>query len=140
MVLEKVKIELIERGIAEQLMRKAYVEGKLKKLDTKMDLVNESFLKKVVSYHGLPTISKFGEDAACYAELIVLHASDLNFQKKYLSLMENKQEDVHRKNYERLTDKICLKEGRPQVFNTQSYIDPKDSRYRDKLQEFYKKK
>ena len=134
MMLEKAKTKLIERGTAEQLMRKAYVEGKLEKLDAKMDLANEGFLKRVVSYHGLPTISKFGEDATRYAELIVLHASDLNFQKKYLSLMENKQEDVHRKNYERLTDKICLKEDRPQVFNTQS--KPKN---RAELKAYYKK-
>ena len=55
----------------------------------KLDNDNTSKLKEIVTFHGWPTLSKFGQEACQNAWLIVQHSTDLDFQKECLELMKH---------------------------------------------------
>jgi hypothetical protein len=87
----------------------------------KIDEANKEWLKQIVTNRGWPTISLVGRDGASAAWLLVQHADhDPQFQRKCLDLMTALPKDeVSQTNLAYLTDRVQLKEGKPQRYGTQ---------------------
>ena len=86
-----------------------------------MDHKHTKRLKEIIREHGLITISKFGADTSYNAWLLVQHAGEeeLDFMKKYLSLIEKDRDDIDKRNYAYLVDRIRIFEKKPQLYGTQ---------------------
>jgi hypothetical protein len=87
---------------------------------------NASRLKEIIAEHGWPGHSLVGEDGAGAAWFIVQHAiGDPPFQRRALELLR----EAHSKGEASaiaaafLEDRICLHEGRPQIYGTQFWPD-----------------
>ena len=80
-------------------------------------------MKKVIESIGWPSISKVGAKASFCGWLLVQHsAHDLSFQKQCLSLMNQLPEgDIDKANIAYLTDRILVKDAKPQIYGTQFY-------------------
>ena len=81
-------------------------------------------LKKLMGIYPWFTISAFGREASSDAEVIVQHAdSDVDFQKEVLTKLEKlyQIDEVSRKNYAFLYDRVAAHENRPQRYGTQGY-------------------
>lgn len=80
-------------------------------------------IKVIVEIFGCIDMTRFGEKISHYAWLIVQHANhDIQFQEKYLELMEESG-DVLKRDIAYLTDRIAILKGKHQVYGTQ--FDPK---------------
>lgn len=91
---------------------------------------NATQLRKIISSHGWPVVSKVGTKASRSAWLIVQHADhDVRFQKRCLKLMKDIDSrtpgDVAKESIAFLTDRILVNEGKRQLFGTQFHFDKK---------------
>lgn len=87
-----------------------------------LHLRNAGRLKEIIAEHGWPGRSLVGEDGAIAAWFIVQHAiSDPPFQRRALELLReaHSQGEVSVKALAFLEDRICIMEGRPQIYGTQ---------------------
>lgn len=87
-----------------------------------LHISNAKKLNAIIDEVGFPTVEKVGIEASESAWLIIQHAiSEPEFMKKCLKILENGI--VENKNYEenlaRLSDRIAVLEGKPQLFGTQ---------------------
>lgn len=129
--LEQLRRELVERRDRDQEMRRAIMEkyrpGAPVDVEdshwwARVDGENTEFLKDVIASWGWPTRSLVGDEASKAAWLLVQHADrDVAFQKECLALMEDAvgKDDVTRRNYAYLVDRVRVNEGQPQLFGTQ---------------------
>jgi len=122
--------EEINKMVAEdQRVRRLYQEEgeqtpeRFNSLVTPVDTVNEKKIEEIIDEYGWVTISKFGKQASFGTWLIVQH-SNLDLQKKSLSLMEKCMDDIDVKNYAYLKDRVLLRENKQQIYGTQVTIDP----------------
>jgi hypothetical protein len=88
----------------------------------RIDVSNTDRLREIVRRHGWPGVSLVGEAGAEAAWLIAQHADrQLDFQREVLPLLTaaaaNGEAKARHAAY--LTDRICMAEGRPQVYGTQ---------------------
>lgn len=127
MTLEDISKEIIKLAEEDQKMRKKFEKSGFNRdfFDSSLDKRSETFLKQVVSEIGWLTISKVGKDVSFKAWLLLQHVPDTKFQKKCLGLMEQNLEDVDPKNYAYLKDRILTREGKRQIYGTQSLFNPK---------------
>lgn len=88
-----------------------------------IDAANRARLKQIISRYGWPTSEWAGRDGVHAAFLIVQHA-DLEWQKQMLPLIEEsvRRGDLEAKNLALLTDRLLVREGRPQRYGTQLTI------------------
>lgn len=89
---------------------------------------NAGRLKQVIAEHGWPGRSLVGEDGMIAAWFIVQHAiSDPPFQRQVLTLLNDAlaRGEVSPQSLAFLEDRICIFEGRPQIYGTQ--FEPDDS-------------
>lgn len=125
MTSNEIREQINQRADVEQKMRKDFMDGKRKELDTDMDQENTEFLKKVIEEIGWPTIGKVGKTASYNAWLIVQHSPELTFQKKCLSLIKPCFGDIDKRNYAYLKDRILITDGKEQIFGTQFKLEKK---------------
>lgn len=86
----------------------------------KIDSVSNKFLKEFLEDYGFPSISLVGEKTSYYAWLFAQHSDfDLDFQKKYLSLMIENENDVDKTRIAYLTDRVLKNSELPQRYGTQ---------------------
>ena len=93
--------------------------------DMELDKRNTARMKEIIAVSGWPTISKFGEQAANAAWLLVQHADeDPQFQEKVLALMKGLHDgEVSRQDIAFLEDRVRVNTGRPILYGTQFYND-----------------
>jgi hypothetical protein len=87
---------------------------------------NAARLKEIIAEHGWPTRDLVGENGAEAAWLIVQHAiGDPPFQREMLQILQDGAELGEIPAYQPayLEDRICLYEGRPQIYGTQFMPD-----------------
>ncbi|HZF40345.1 MAG TPA: DUF6624 domain-containing protein [Blastocatellia bacterium] len=91
-----------------------------------LDSRNQQRLDEIVKEHGWPKRSVFGEDASGVAFLVVQHA-DLDYQKKYLSLIKEAvaQKEARQSDLAMLEDRILIREGKKQIYGTQLRLNQK---------------
>ena len=83
------------------------------------DLAATAWLKSESAARGWPV--EVGEDGAGAAWLIAQHSPDLEFQKACLELLRGLPESlVNAQHVAYLHDRICIREGKPQRYGTQS--------------------
>lgn len=88
----------------------------------RVDAFTRETLARLIGKTGWITLSRYGEEAAQAAWLIVQHADlDVAFQRDVLARMENllATGEVKRDNYAYLWDRVAVNEGRKQRFGTQ---------------------
>lgn len=111
--------ELLEMREVDQAMRIKNLEDD--SWDVNIDRRNTDRMKEIIAEIGWPTISKVGEEASHAAWLLVQHADhDTGFQQACLELMKDlSPEDVNKRNFAYLTDRVRVHSGLPQVYGTQ---------------------
>lgn len=125
MTVEEVKKVLKEACYKDQDIRtKLEEQGDKQELLDKMneiDIANNKLIRTIFKEHGLITISKFGEDTSRDAFFMVHHMlrEDLDFMQVYLDLMEKNLDDVYKKSYALLKDRVLVYSGKPQLYGTQ---------------------
>lgn len=89
--------------------------------DPTIDVKNTERMKAIIAEIGWPTISKVGTEGSYNAWLLVQHADhDVEFQEQCLNLMkEAPANEVDIVNIAYLTDRICVNQGRGQIYGTQ---------------------
>ena len=88
----------------------------------RLDLSNTRRLKQIIAQHGWPGRTVVGPIGGQAAWLLVQHADhDLAFQQRCLPLLEQAVQDQEASTsmWAYLTDRVRVKEGRPQVYGTQ---------------------
>ncbi len=96
---------------------------------SKIDLANQTQLKKVLSVIKVPTTKNIGADGAEAVWLIAQHAGyDLSLMKKILKLIlkatKTNPKNGYYKGIPYLIDRINVMEGKPQIFGTQFWGSP----------------
>jgi hypothetical protein len=89
-------------------------------------LQNAARLKEIIRENGWPSGKLVGEDGAEAAWLIVMHAiSDPAFQREMLAVLKAAAAQGEAPAYQPayLEDRICMYEGRPQIYGTQFTVD-----------------
>ena len=83
------------------------------------DSAATAWLKAEIAARGWPV--QVGDDGAAAAWLIAQHSPDLEFQKACLELLRGLPESlVNAQHVAYLHDRICIREGKPQRYGTQS--------------------
>ena len=103
------------------IKEKKLSEGYNNEMET-LHIRNAEKLNEIIDEIGFPTIEKVGIDASESAWLIIQHSiSKPVFMKKCLKLLENVavENKAYEKNLARLTDRINVLEGKPQLYGTQ---------------------
>lgn len=103
-------------------VRTEYINTKNEKLLKQMKQIDEKstkFILKVLKEFGLPTISKVGKKSSFQSWKLVQHSPDINLQEKYLELMEKDIENVNKRDYAYLKDRVLLSQGKQQIYGTQ---------------------
>lgn len=115
-----IKNELAAMAAADQAVRRAYFQ-RGKAWDPTVDLYNTKRMKEIVAQIGWPTLSNWGVEAANDARMIVQHADhDPEFQRHCLELMKALPiEEIEMHNFAYLADRVCINEGRQQLYGTQ---------------------
>lgn len=105
---------------ADQSARRAYLYKGVA-WDTTLIVHNTNRMKEIISQIGWPTLSNWGVEAANDARMLVQHADhDVDFQRHCLELMKAMPpEELQLHNFAYLADRVCLNEGRPQLYGTQ---------------------
>ncbi|TMC03862.1 MAG: hypothetical protein E6J41_26220 [Chloroflexi bacterium] len=83
---------------------------------------NVEALQETIDAYGWPTVSAVGDDGAEAAWIIAQHADhDPGFQESVLTLMRPllRRNEVPKKCYAYLSDRVAVNNGRPQPFGTQ---------------------
>lgn len=99
-------------------------EGTFAEIVKPVDDKNHFRMVQIVDEIGYPTITKVGKKASFNAWLIIQHHSDLNFQKKCLSMMEENKSDLNLQNIAYLKDRVLMNTGRKQIYGTQLKLNP----------------
>ena len=112
-------------------IRNEYITTKEEKYLEQMkeiDAESTDFIIKILSEFGFPTISKVGKKPSFHAWKLVQHSPDPKLQEKYLALMEENLEDVNKRDFAYLKDRVLLSQGKQQIYGTQfNKVD--DGRY-----------
>ena len=90
--------------------------------DERVDQRHTHAMKEIVPWYGWPGERLVGLLGAQAAWLLVQHADhDRPFQKQCLALLEAavKNDDAQPQHLAYLTDRVCVGEGRPQIYGTQ---------------------
>ena len=119
--------ETASDGLGQELSR-MFDEDQTMRLSGTWDIEvgkrNTARMKEIVATFGWPTISKYGEQAAHAAWLLVQHADeDPQFQEKVLALMKDLPEEVSKQDVAYLEDRVRVNTGRPTLYGTQFYND-----------------
>jgi hypothetical protein len=111
--------EIIAMSEVDQAMRKSGV------WDSSRDVKHTLRMQQIVATIGWPAISKVGERASHLAWLLVQHADhDQAFQRACLALMKAQPAgDVNTCDVGYLEDRVCVGEGRPQLYGTQFHTN-----------------
>ena len=94
---------------------------------------NYKVAKKIIKEHGLPTISMVGEKSAHnFWEMVIHFDHDAAFQRQVVSLMDKalKTNDVDKKDFAYLSDRLMINSGREQYYGTQVFYDEKTKTYK----------
>jgi len=85
-----------------------------------VDAKHTARMKAIIAEHGWPGRSLVGEDGAGAAWLLVQHA-DASFMAQCMPLMEHAVSagEASAKDYAYLLDRVCMNQGKPQVYGTQ---------------------
>lgn len=96
----------------------------------RVDRDNTAFMKKTVEKHGWPGKSLVGEDASRAAWLLVQHAPDVEFQTRCVDLMKDalKKGDANAQDVAYLTDRVLVRQGKPQIYGTQFRGEGRESK------------
>ena len=127
---EKIAGELRLMAEEEQRMRDAGGKDP-NEWDTTVDGRNTERMKEIIKEVGWPTISKVGVEVSHLAWLLVQHADhDIEFQKHCLEMMRGMPPgEIQPKDLGYLEDRICVHEGKPQVYGTQFFTDDKTGKF-----------
>lgn len=114
--------------VDQELLHKRWMENgdgqELASQITEVTQKNTARMRQIVASHGWPGKTLVGEDGANAAWLLVQHADeDREFQRRCLELMAAGPEEVSQGNLAYLVDRVCVGEGRPQVYGTQFWTD-----------------
>jgi hypothetical protein len=94
----------------------------LSRIQKKIDISNQKWLRREIRKNGWLTISKVGKEGEHITWLIVQHSdNNLAFQKKCLKkmmLLIDKNE-IDRKNFAYLKDRVLINQGKKQLYGTQ---------------------
>ncbi len=115
------QIEIVEKDYPEsQLIYQAIWELKIK-----INKENISSLEEIVAQYGWPKIAEVTTAGTQSAFFIIQHATDIEKQKKFLPIMKDaaNKGEIELSNIAYLTDRINLREGRPQLYGTQLDIN-----------------
>ncbi len=95
----------------------------IKKMDSVFNR-NTAALKKILQRYGWPGIDLVGREGAEAAFLIVQHSTDTLFQRACLPLLRTACEhgQASGDNLALLTDRVLVRDGRPQLYGTQTKI------------------
>jgi hypothetical protein len=114
--------KLIAKSQRDGLPLNAPQYADLRKRQTAIDRSNQAQLDVIVRQYGWPTIRLVGAEAAAGAFEIVQHAG-LDYQKKYLPVIReavaNRQ--AAGPNLALLEDRVRIREGRKQLYGTQTH-------------------
>ncbi len=82
---------------------------------------NDAWLDARIDEHGWFNISEYGKNADKAAFFLVQHSSDVEFQKKTLSLLEGlaAEDETSKSSVASLSDRVAIIEEREQLFGTQ---------------------
>ena len=85
------------------------------------DLANQKRLTELVDLHGWPKQSVVGQEGAMTAFLIVQHATDLNYQLKYIEAIREatRTGEASKQSFALLEDRVLLRQGKPQRYGSQ---------------------
>ena len=103
-------------------IRNEYIKTKNEKhleQTKEIDAKSTNFIIKMLSEFGFPTISKVGKKPSFHAWKLVQHSPDSKLQEKYLALMEENLEDVNKRDFAYLKDRVLLSQGKQQIYGTQ---------------------
>lgn len=112
-------------------IRTDYINSKDEKLLEQMKRIEDKstkFITEVLNNFGLPTISKVGKKSSFHSWKLVQHSPDIHLQEKYLELMEKHIEDVNKRDYAYLKDRVLLAQGKQQIYGTQ-FTKTKEGKY-----------
>ena len=100
---------------------KPFNSEKIQKVDDK----NRKKIKNIIDQYGLITISDFGKEASYKTWLLIQHfpKEEIEFMKKYLSLMLKDTNNINKKNLVYLEDRISMFSDKPQKYGTQTTLD-----------------
>ncbi len=93
-----------------------------------IDAADQARLKQIIRQHGWPGFDLVGTEGETDAWVIVQHSDkDKAFQKRCLPLLQAAvaQGQAHPSDYALLTDRILRGEGKPQVYGTQFFTNPR---------------
>ncbi|MGG2461702.1 DUF6624 domain-containing protein [Streptomyces sp. RGM 3693] len=122
--------ELLRRMAADQHARGVREDGNQVPPDfarmRALDAENAAALRRIIGAHGWPGHSLVGTEAANAAWLIVQHA-ELDLQLRSLDLLASavEQGEATRQQLALLTDRVLMRQGKPQLYGTQ-YRDLRD--------------
>ncbi|GAA3550184.1 hypothetical protein GCM10022419_033040 [Nonomuraea rosea] len=119
--------ELLQRMERDQAVRTATPLGQpmteqARQEWKQVDHDNTRFLQEVIAEHGWPGCDLVGDNASQAAWLLAQHADhDVAFQRRCLDLLQKAaaagQAEPSHVAY--LTDRVCVADGRPQLYGTQ---------------------
>jgi hypothetical protein len=91
-----------------------------------IDQANLAKVERLLRSHEWPRRSQVGDDAALAAFLVIQHA-DVATQERYLPIIQARVAEGEAKPawLALLTDRILVAKGKPQVYGTQSRVNPK---------------
>jgi hypothetical protein len=115
--LKNADLELREKLIEEKKLSEGY-NAEMENLH----ISNAKKLDEIIDKIGFPTIEKVGIEAYESTWLIIQHSiSKPDFMKRCLKLLENLslENKDYEKNLARLSDRIAVLEGKPQLYGTQ---------------------
>jgi hypothetical protein len=122
---EPLRDELLQRMGQEQRLRSEWVDkpddAQLADHIAEIDSQNTAWLENVIERDGFPGLSDVDGDGVQALFLLIQHSPSLEFQKKCLSLIELavQQGEADPVQVAYLTDRILMREGKPQRYGTQ---------------------
>jgi hypothetical protein len=124
---EELRCEILHMKEVDQEARMAAIKdgldlNALEKINREIDDPNTERMKKIIAQHGWPGKSLVGQDGAFAAWLLVQHAThDVKFMEDCLALMQAAADrgEASRKDLALLTDRVRIRQGKPQLYGTQ---------------------
>jgi hypothetical protein len=99
----------------------------------KRELNNENLrlLDSIIAVKGWPKVSQVGSTASAAAFLVIQHA-ELKVQQRHLPLIKTscEQKEASWDFYAHVYDRVCILQGKPQLYGTQCEVDPKTGEYK----------
>ena len=128
------RAELLQRAERDQAVRREFIQNGADRPNEDVvargrviDAENLSRLKAIVAKYGWPGPELVGKDGSEAAFLLLQHA-DLAFQKEMLPVIEAayRAQQTSGQNYALLTDRVLVREGKPQRYGTQFQVRNRD--------------